>query len=308
MARVSEANRGHRSPSDYSTYLASDTNFLKAAEIMTTYAYGECSNNNDREIQILQCDLLTEDGGHEIDPTRLDYKWENPQSFLYDEFLEPLLKSFHKRLKKLVDRQMDHRLTIVFRDRIRWHLKEFCYKTSSHGIPMLGQAPNMIYRIVWIILLSGCAFTFVYEAIAVVDKYYRMDKITDIQLKFDTAPFPSITLCNLNPYRDSKIRDDETVNKILNIFKAVMRVAATAGDLERLKEAGVMKRAIRKRSDGTSGIFEPVNSVCICEEDEECEADPGKVPTESDTMCICAFDRVSHDAWPCHPNVLWFEI
>ncbi|KAK6059392.1 hypothetical protein COOONC_02984 [Cooperia oncophora] len=30
--------------------------------------------------------------------------------------------------------------------RMAWHFKEFCYKTSAHGIPMIGQAPNRIYR------------------------------------------------------------------------------------------------------------------------------------------------------------------
>ncbi|VDM73699.1 unnamed protein product [Strongylus vulgaris] len=103
MAKVSnKEEKWNDLSSYYGNYLASDTDFLKATEIMTNYIYGESSNDNDKEIQ---CDLLTEDGGHEIDPTRLSYK-----------------------------------------ERIRWHLKEFCYKTSSHGIPMLGQAPNFMYR------------------------------------------------------------------------------------------------------------------------------------------------------------------
>ncbi|GMT05929.1 hypothetical protein PENTCL1PPCAC_28103, partial [Pristionchus entomophagus] len=81
-------------------YLATDTDLLVAADILSAYTYGECHNNHNKEVQ---CDLLTEDGGHHIDPTRLSYS-----------------------------------------ERIRWHLKEFCYKTSSHGIPMLGQAPNIV--------------------------------------------------------------------------------------------------------------------------------------------------------------------
>ncbi|VDK55935.1 unnamed protein product [Cylicostephanus goldi] len=75
-------------PPNYGPYLASDTDFLKAAEIMTTYIYGESCNDNDKEIQARHkvfmahglcavaalCDLITEDGGHEIDPTRLSYR------------------------------------------------------------------------------------------------------------------------------------------------------------------------------------------------------------------------------------------
>ncbi|VDO99369.1 unnamed protein product [Heligmosomoides polygyrus] len=260
-SRYGTSRRGAE-PSANPTYLASETNFLKAAEIMTTYAYGESSNNIDKQIQ---CDLLTEDGGHDIDPTRLSYK-----------------------------------------ERIRWHLKEFCYKTSSHGIPMLGQAPNMAYRIAWIILLSGCAFTFVYQAIAVVDKYYRMDKITDIQLKFDTAPFPAITLCNLNPYRDSKIRDEESISKILGVFKQVMKKAAQASDIDDLKEVAVHVKELlptgkRLRRDA-SATFEPVSRISPYK--NCCQAALSfKVPAPEDSLCICAFDRLTHDAWPCHPRV-----
>lgn len=57
---------------DFSNYLASDTNFLNVAEIMTSYAYGESNNAHEKEIQ---CDLLTENGGIEIDPTRLSYRF-----------------------------------------------------------------------------------------------------------------------------------------------------------------------------------------------------------------------------------------
>ncbi|VDO20316.1 unnamed protein product [Haemonchus placei] len=119
---------------------------------------------------------------------------------------------------------------------------------------MLGQAPNMAYRVVWIMLLSGCAFTFVYQAIAVVDKYYRMDKITDIQLKFDT------------------------------VFEKIMRKAAnTDQSLEDLEKAVEKAKTLlppdyseRKiRDTGGKGTFEPANSVCVCE-DDNCEADAPK--------------------------------
>ncbi|KAK6029274.1 hypothetical protein OSTOST_04616 [Ostertagia ostertagi] len=123
-----------------------------------------------------------------------------------------------------------------------------------------------------------------------------MDKITDIQLKFDTAPFPAITLCNLNPYKDSTIRDEESVKKILEVFAKIMKKAGTSGDsLQELEEVVETARTVlpldgsRKRRDKESkGSFEPV-------------------PTESDGMCICAFDRLTQDAWPCHPKAYWQE-
>lgn len=54
-------------------YLASDTDVIVAANIMTRFAYGDSFNNNDKQCE---CLMLTEDGGHEIDPTRLSYRFE----------------------------------------------------------------------------------------------------------------------------------------------------------------------------------------------------------------------------------------
>ena len=55
---------------DFSNYLPSDTDFVSAANIWTNYRYGD-TNDNEKGCQ---CDLLTEDGGLEIDPTRLSYQ------------------------------------------------------------------------------------------------------------------------------------------------------------------------------------------------------------------------------------------
>ncbi|KJH48413.1 ATP-dependent protease La domain protein [Dictyocaulus viviparus] len=93
-------------------------------------------------------------------------------------------------------------------------------------------------------------------------------------------PFPAITLCNLNPYRDSGIRDEESVNKILNVFNMVMKMAANAGDLDELSKMKItaigIENSAKKRNVDDIGTIEPAKSVCICE-DGECEAEPDKV-------------------------------
>ncbi|VDN53179.1 unnamed protein product [Dracunculus medinensis] len=76
---------------------------------------------------------------------------------------------------------------LSYKERLRWHLKEFCYKTSIHGVPMLENAPNNIYRMIWIALLLACAIVFVLQAIFIVAKYQRNDKNTIIELKFETG-------------------------------------------------------------------------------------------------------------------------
>ncbi|CAJ0578265.1 unnamed protein product, partial [Mesorhabditis spiculigera] len=233
-------------------YLASDTDILVAADILGQYLYGDANNDNDKETQ---CDLLTEDGGHMMDPTRLPY-----------------------------------------REKIKWHLKEFCYKTSSHGIPMLGQAPNTVYRVIWMVLLTCCGAMFIYQAFHVVSKYKRMEKITDIQLKFDTAPFPAITLCNLNPYRDSLVQDVEAVRKIIKVYRAVMEKAGVLNvDVQR--ESLVAKidspwlDGSLKQGQSKARLKRALANMLLNR--------PGA------KMCKCAFDRESDDAWPCYPEADW---
>lgn len=84
---------------------------------------------------------------------------------------------------------------------MQWHFREFCYKTTAHGIPMIGQAPNRYYRYstidffpklifyfffrgIWITLFLGCMLMLYQNARSVIEKYNRNEKIVDIELKF----------------------------------------------------------------------------------------------------------------------------
>ncbi|MFH4973780.1 hypothetical protein AB6A40_000489 [Gnathostoma spinigerum] len=186
---------------------------------------------------------------------------------------------------------------LSYKERLLWHFKQFCYKTSSHGIPMLGQAPNTTYRCIWVILLFCCGCMFVYQAVSVVDKYNRADKITDIQLKFDTAPFPAITICNLNPYMDHAIKQIQKIMTVMNVFNNAMAFAGT-------KNTATKKPQRNKRSDEAK--FELANSFCECQgsgSSLKCIPDVTRKPEGA--MCMCAYDHTSQDAWPCFPRENW---
>ncbi|KAI1729851.1 amiloride-sensitive sodium channel domain-containing protein [Ditylenchus destructor] len=215
---------------------------------------------------------------------------------------------------------------LPYNDRLKWHFKQFCYKTSSHGIPWLGRAPNLPYRIVWMFLLCSCAIMFLYQVSNVIERYKRNDKITDIHLSYDTAPFPAITICSLNPYLDSLLKDVEAIKRIMNVYTTIILRAARTNELlaaegeETPTEIETMKRV--KRQLNTT-FFEPAYSECNCskpirEEDLECTAHKTTVPNKNleeyeeggideRAMCLCAFDRESGDAWPCYPHQKWSE-
>ncbi|VDM59092.1 unnamed protein product [Angiostrongylus costaricensis] len=214
----------------YSYMNPDTTKFVTEREYFGDFGYGECFNSTDSSVQ---CEIIT----GQFDPKLLPYE-----------------------------------------KRMAWHFKEFCYKTSAHGIPMIGQAPNRYYRAIWVILFLGCMTMLYMNAQSVLEKYRRNEKIVDIQLKFgtftfvlyhvktdtgnassilkhlklssfrliktknllmtksriqstyhvqglilnalltDTAPFPAITLCNLNPYKASLATSVDLVKRTVRRF------------------------------------------------------------------------------------------
>ncbi|KAE9414547.1 hypothetical protein Angca_007670 [Angiostrongylus cantonensis] len=153
---------------------------------------------------------------------------------------------------------------LPYEKRMAWHFKEFCYKTSAHGIPMIGQAPNRYYRAIWVILFLGCMTMLYMNAQSVLEKYRRNEKIVDIQLKFDTAPFPAITLCNLNPYKASLATSVDLVKRTLSAFDGAME---QAGEKQKEASTDTGKVSKTKRATGLhAAFFEPGYARCLCGE------------------------------------------
>jgi len=120
---------------------------------------------------------------------------------------------------------------LPYRQQIRYRLYQFCARTSSHGIPHLGRSHSTFYRLVWIGLLCMSLSMFLYQAWSVVMRYKRHDKITDIQLNFQTAPFPAITVCSLNPYLETLLKDVEAIKKIVRDFLKFLKPRSSSHTL-----------------------------------------------------------------------------
>uniref|UniRef100_A0A0N5AKK7 Amiloride-sensitive sodium channel n=1 Tax=Syphacia muris TaxID=451379 RepID=A0A0N5AKK7_9BILA len=192
---------------------------------------------------------------------------------------------------------------LAFDRRLARHFREFCDKTTAHGIPMIGQAPNKYYRTIWIILFLGCVTMLYQNARSVLDKYQRNEKIVDIQLKFDSAPFPAITICNLNPYKISLAKDHDLINRTLNVFSGAMKKAG----LGLSETGGRSKRSVEELEHSDVSLYEPGYSKCVFENGKYTA--PSKVkreePQNRNETCICAFDRYTTDAYPCFPISEW---
>ncbi|EJW79494.1 degenerin mec-4, partial [Wuchereria bancrofti] len=162
---------------------------------------------------------------------------------------------------------------------------------------------------IWVLLFLGCLTMLYHNAESVLDKYHRNEKIVDIQLKFDMAPFPAITLCSLNPYKASLATDVDVIRRMLTAFDGALnkasRIISSNINQRKQRYAGTVEKAQK------ASMFEPGYSKYICDDSidtkRECEGEKHKYekPKNNREKCICAFDRSTKDAWPCYRDFYW---
>lgn len=95
----------------------------------------------------------------------MEFQWLEEHQTKYTGFLE---EKFFSKLKNHAIINISKILEIHFR-KIRWF-----WLIPSRGV--------------WILLFLGCLVMLYLNAISVLDKYHRNEKIVDIQLKFGELP------------------------------------------------------------------------------------------------------------------------
>uniref|UniRef100_A0A914CW89 Uncharacterized protein n=1 Tax=Acrobeloides nanus TaxID=290746 RepID=A0A914CW89_9BILA len=156
-------------------------------------------------------------------------------------------------------------------------------------------------------------------------KYLQYDKTVDLDLKFEKASFPAVTLCNLNPYKASAIAQDPMTSNTMNAFVSKVGPPVIPGPTK----TSPKKSASNKDSQKKTRRYYQVYSKCFCEGNSS-PGGSGLVPNQScfpgylgqvevslknenDTKkmraskCLCQFDFVAKSLWPCFPAGIWKE-
>ncbi|KJH39990.1 degenerin [Dictyocaulus viviparus] len=152
-------------------------------------------------------------------------------------------------------------------------------------------------------LKKSCTFHH-YPYIAAILKYfYVLFKL--FKLEFESAPFPAITVCNLNPFKNHLARSVPEISDTLGAFHQAVIYSNNANNEEILE---------RKRRNAVTGSYpfvqyEAVYSACQCGRgvDVECMGSD-TVPSNIDSACICTYDRRDGTAWPCYSTSTWIEM
>lgn len=62
-----------------------------------------------------------------------------------------------------------------------------------------------------------CFTAFVFQAYYIICRFFRNDIIVGVEVKFENIPFPSVTVCNNNPYKNSLARQLAPIQETVHL-------------------------------------------------------------------------------------------
>ncbi|MFH4980475.1 hypothetical protein AB6A40_007184 [Gnathostoma spinigerum] len=121
------------------------------------------------------------------------------------------------------------------------------------------------------------------QAYLIVERFLRNDIIVGVELRFERIAFPAVTVCNLNPYKNSLARELGSMQETLRAFEDAIEQSSED-----------MKPQRRKRSTSINTI----TTRCTIEHDTHLVADP-----HGTLYCTC----LSHGSltWFCRKDTEW---
>ncbi|EGT32625.1 hypothetical protein CAEBREN_31807 [Caenorhabditis brenneri] len=97
---------------------------------------------------------------------------------------------------------------------------DFAEHTSAHGIPRAYVSTGW-RRYMWLLCFLFCLSCFGHQAYLIIERFnryhhcifpiisinFRNDIIVGVEIKFEEIKFPAVTICNMNPYKNSAARE-----------------------------------------------------------------------------------------------------
>ncbi|CAI4232087.1 unnamed protein product [Auanema sp. JU1783] len=205
--------------------------------------------------------------------------------------------------------------------------EQFGRHTTFHGISHWFMAPNKRWKLFWLIVCVVCILALALQIILLAIKYLQHAKNVDLDLKFENAPFPSVTICNLNPYKKSAINNNPATKAMMDAYAKRMangdKSEGVAAALLAHLNSRVRRSQIKPRKRKEERRYHQAFAQCLCdvnpltaERKGACfAANKGKISVElgysisnlHPTKCLCQFDSVSKTLWPCFPYSSWKE-
>jgi len=100
---------------------------------------------------------------------------------------------------------------------VKAKLSEFSQTTSMHGIAHIDSSTKVVLKLFWtLVVMAGIAICiwYIYSS---VQAFLQYPVLVQTQINFDKLPFPAVTICNLNPIRQSKLDLVPKLKELLSV-------------------------------------------------------------------------------------------
>lgn len=239
----------------------------------------------------------------------------------------------HSKKWQNVRRRMSIKPIGLTKIRVPGHLNykeirhRFERQSTFHGISHAALAPNNRWRCFWYTAFWLCFFCLAIQIFFLVVKYLQYAKTVDLDLKFENAPFPSITLCNLNPYKKSAINLNAETRAMIDAYSKRIssgdRSEGIAAAIASHLHSRVRRQKRKPKRRKHERRYHQALAQCLCDIDPltaerkgSCfAAYKGKIAVDMTfsprslhaSRCLCQLDMVSKTLWPCFPYNSWKE-
>ncbi|NWQ79749.1 SCNNG protein, partial [Columbina picui] len=100
---------------------------------------------------------------------------------------------------------------------MRW----YCLNTNTHGCRRIVVSRGRLRRFIWILLTLSAVGLILWQCAELLINYYSAS--VSVTVQFQKLPFPAVTICNINPYKYSAMKDylselDKETKKALENF------------------------------------------------------------------------------------------
>nr|XP_060642414.1 amiloride-sensitive sodium channel subunit gamma [Anolis sagrei ordinatus] len=92
----------------------------------------------------------------------------------------------------------------TLRELMQW----YCMNTNTHGCRRIVVSRGRLRRALWIMLTLGAVGLILWYCAQLVMNYYVAS--VSVTVQFHKLPFPAVTICNINPYKYSAIKEHLT--------------------------------------------------------------------------------------------------
>ncbi|XP_028397299.1 amiloride-sensitive sodium channel subunit alpha-like isoform X2 [Dendronephthya gigantea] len=97
--------------------------------------------------------------------------------------------------------------------------KDFASDTSSHGIAKATLSSGHLRRFVWFLICATCYSFTIYMSSILINTYMDKPTKTKVDILYEKKiHFPAVTVCNLNPFRKSRIMNMSALKEIVAHF------------------------------------------------------------------------------------------